>query len=313
MIQLEGKRIVVTGGGGFLGKHVVEKLRERQVTTIVVPRSSDYDLREREACEEIVKDAEIVIHLAAQIGGIGFIKKIPGEIFYNNAVMGIEMMEAARKSGVKKFVSIGTVCEYPKLTPLPFKEEYLWDGYPEETTAPYGIAKKLLITQGEAYRQQYGFNTIHLLPVNLYGSGDNFDRELAHVIPALIKRILEARDRGDQGVKVWGTGSATREFLYVEDAAEGVVLAVERYDDSMPVNLGTGIETPIKEVVQLIMELTGFRGSVKWDTSKPDGQPRRRLDVSRAKSFGFVAKTSLREGLRRTIEWYESVRAKGKA
>ncbi len=304
-MNLKSKKILVTGGGGFLGQHVVSLLKKRGVKKIVVPRSDEYDLRERSMCESIVKDIDIVIHLAAQIGGIGFIKERHGEIFYNNLVMGIQLMEAARKAGVKKFVGIGTVCEYPKVIPLPFREEDLWDGYPEETTAPYGWAKKMLIVQAMAYKQQYGFNAINLIPVNLYGPGDNFNRASAHVIPALIKKIIQARKAKAKTVKVWGSGSATREFLYVEDAAKAVVLATEKYNKTEPVNLGTGVETSIKEVTELIMSLSGFKGMIIWDSTQPDGQPRRQLDVSRAKKFSFSAQTELSEGLKKTIEWYE--------
>ena len=300
------KKIVVTGGGGFLGRYVVKKLKERGVEDIFVPRSAEYDLRKRAVCQRVVQGADVVIHLAAQIGGIGFIGEHPGEIYYNNIIMGMELMEASRKAGVRKFVSIGTVCEYPISPPLPFKEEDLWDGYPEETTAPYGWAKKMLIVQGNAYRAQYGFNAVHLLPVNLYGPGDNFVPRTAHVIPALIRRIIEARNLGKPRVEVWGTGKATREFLYVEDAAEGIVLATHMYDKPGPVNLGSGREVAVKEVVELIIELTGYKGEIKWNKSKPVGQPRRQLDVSKAKSlFGFSAKTCFRDGLKKTIDWYE--------
>lgn len=305
-MNLSKKKIVVTGGGGFLGQYVVEALKASGATNIFVPRSKDYDLRQRNAAEKVVAKADIIIHLAALIGGIGFIGQHPGEMFYNNAIMGIELMEAARKARVKKFVGIGTVCEYPKNPPLPFKEENLWDGYPEETTASYGWAKKLLIVQGQAYKEQYNFSSIHLLPVNLYGPRDNFDRESAHVIPALIRRIIEARKGGKKTVEVWGTSAATREFLYVEDAAKGIVLAAINYDSPIPLNLGTGIETSIKEVAELIIELAGYKGKIIWNKSKPIGQPRRRLDVSKAKKLiGFTAKTRLREGLAKTISWYE--------
>lgn len=304
-MKLENKKILVTGGAGFLGRYVVANLKQQGVSSIVVPRSHEFDLRNREICKQIVKDIDIVIHLAAQIGGIGYIDEHPGEMFYNNLIMGVELMEASRKTGVGKFVSVGTVCEYPKITPLPFKEENLWDGYPEETTAPYGWAKKMLIVQGQNYKKQYDFNAVHLLPVNLYGTRDNFDRKSAHVIPALIKKVIEAKEKGSSSVEVWGSGKATREFLYVEDAAEGIVLATENYDSIEPVNLGTGIETSIKEITELIMEIVGYKGSINWNTSKPDGQPRRQLDVSKAKTFGFKARTSLEEGLKKTIEWYQ--------
>ncbi len=308
-MKLEDKKIVVTGGGGFLGGYVVRALKKRGVKHIFVPRSKDYDLRERDICRKVIGDAQIVIHLAAQIGGIGFIGEHAGEVFYNNLILGVELMEAARLAGVEKFVSIGTVCEYPKSPQIPFKEESLWDGYPEETTAPYGWAKKILIVQGEAYRKQYGSCAIHLLPVNLYGPRDNFSRELSHVIPALIKKVIEANEKKSPFVTVWGSGNATREFLYVEDAAEGIVLATENYDGVEPVNLGTGIETTIREVANLIMKLVGYRGKIQWDATKPDGQLRRRLDISRAeREFGFVARTTLREGLEKTVEWYQQHR-----
>jgi GDP-L-fucose synthase len=304
-MNLKNKRILITGGEGFLGGYVVEEIKKRKPKKIIVPKHADYDLRDRAVCEKLTRNVDAVIHLAAQIGGIGFIDSIPGEIFYNNAVMGIELMEAARKNGVKKFVSIGTVCEYPRITPLPFKEKYLWDGYPEETTAPYGWAKKILIVQGKAYKKQYRFDSIHLLPVNLYGPKDNFDKKLSHVIPALIKRIVEARERGDKTVTVWGSGKATREFLYVEDAAKGIVLAAEKYDEVVPINLGTGSEVPIKTLADKIVRLTKYKGSIVWDKTKPDGQPRRKLDVSKGKLFGFKAQINIEEGLKRTIEWYE--------
>lgn len=301
-MKLTNKKILVTGGAGFLGRYVVEKLAEEGVTDILAPHSN-YDLRVRSVCETVVKNRDIVIHLAAQIGGIGYISEHPGEMFYNNLVMGLELMEASRKEGVKKFVTIGTVCEYPKIIPLPFKEEHLWDGSPEETTAPYGWAKKMLIVAGQNYKKQYNFNSIHLLPVNLYGPRDNFDRG-SHVIPALIKKIVEAKQQGRASVDVWGTGNATREFLYVEDAAEGIVLAAKQYNSIQPVNVGTGRETSIKEVTQIIMDIVGYTGSIHWNTARPDGQPRRQLDVSRAKQFGFEATTDLRDGLEKTIQWY---------
>jgi len=252
----------------------------------------------------------MVIHLAGKVGGIGLNREKPGELFYDNIIMGVQLMEQARLAGVKKFVALGTICCYPKFTPVPFKEENLWDGYPEETNAPYGLAKKMLLVQSQAYRQQHGFNSIFLMPVNLYGPGDNFDPQSSHVIPALIKKVFDAREQGEDHIVVWGTGRATREFLYVEDAARGIVLAAERYNKSEPVNLGAGFEISIRELVELIRELSGFKGKIVWDTSKPDGQPRRSLDISRAREeFGFEAKVSLEEGLRRTIEWYREVRA----
>lgn len=298
------KKIVVTGGAGFLGQHVIANLKERGYSNIFTPLSSEFDLRVRGNCEKIVQDADIVIHLAAQIGGIGFIQERPGEIFYNNIIMGVELMEASRKMGVKKYVSIGTVCEYPQVIPMPFKEEDLWKGYPEEVTAPYGWAKKMAIVQGKAYWQQYHFKAIHLIPVNLYGPGDNFDKASAHVIPALIRKVLEAKRANSPTVSIWGSGKATREFLYVEDAADGIVLATDNYDQIEPINLGTGEETSIRQVTETIMELLNFKGSIVWDTSKPDGQPRRQISVEKAKQFGFEAKVSLKDGLTKTIEWY---------
>jgi GDP-L-fucose synthase len=305
--DLRNKQILVTGGAGFLGSSLVQKLRARGVgeENMRISRSKDVDLRHWENCLKVVKDMDVVIHLAAKVGGIGYNQTYPASLFYDNAIMGIQMMEAARQEGIEKFVALGTVCAYPKFTEVPFKEQDLWNGYPEETNAPYGLAKKMLLVQSQAYRRQYGFNAIFLLPVNLYGPGDNFDLESSHVIPALIRRFTEAvRDnRGE--VEVWGTGEVSREFLYVEDAAEAVVLATERYNKPEPVNIGAGFEIKIKELVTLIAELTGFSGEVRWDTTKPDGQPRRRLDVSKArKEFGFEAKVDFREGLKRTIEWY---------
>lgn len=305
------KRVTVTGGAGFLGSYVVKKLQERGCRHIFVPRSKDYDLREKEAIVRMYEDSrpDIVIHLAAVVGGIGANQKYPGKFFYDNAIMGIQLIEEARLFEVEKFVCVGTVCAYPKYTPVPFKEEDLWNGYPEETNAPYGLAKKMLLVQLQAYRQEYGLNGIYLLPVNLYGPGDNFDLESSHVIPALIRKCVEAKKNGEGKIVVWGdgNGSPTREFLYVEDAARAVLLATERYNKGEPVNLGAGFEISIKDLVELIAELTGFDGEIAWDTSKPDGQPRRRLDTSRAKEkFGFESKVALREGLKRTIEWYEN-------
>jgi len=270
------------------------------------PRSREMDLRRWENCLNAVKDTDLVIHLAAHVGGIGLNRSKPADLFYDNAMMGLQMMEAARQSGVKKFVAIGTICAYPKFTSVPFKEEDLWNGYPEETNAPYGLAKKILLVQAQSYRQQYGLNAIYLLPVNLYGPNDNFDLETSHVIPAMIRKCVEAVKNNKDEITVWGTGNSTREFLYVEDAAEGILLAAEHYDKSEPVNLGAGFEISIKDLVALIAKLTGFRGKVTWDSSKPDGQPRRSLDTSRAESeFGFKAKVSLEDGLRRTIDWYQ--------
>ena len=302
------KRVLITGGAGFLGSFVVEKLRQRGCKDIFVPRRKDYDLVEMEAVKRIHKDTQpnMVIHLAARVGGIGANLANPGKFFYDNLMMGAQLMEVGRQAGVEKFVTISTICAYPKFTPVPFKEEDLWNGYPEETNAPYGLAKKMLLVQSQAYRQQYGFNSIVLFPVNLYGPRDNFDLQTSHVIPALIRKCLEAKRRDASNIEVWGDGSPTREFLYVEDAAEGICLAAERYDSSEPVNLGSGMEISIKDLVHTIKRMTGFTGEIIWDTTKPNGQPRRSLDTSRAeKHFGFRAKTSFEEGLRRTIEWYK--------
>ena len=308
MMFWEDKTVLVTGGAGFLGSALVRTLEQRGLAkeNIRVPRSRDLDLRQWENCVEAVRDVDLVIHLAAKVGGIGYNMANPGSLFYDNAVMGIQLMEAARQADVKKFVAVGTICAYPKFTPIPFREENLWEGYPEETNAPYGLAKKMLLVQAQAYRQQYGFNAIYLLPVNLYGPGDNFDPASSHVIPALIKKFVEAVETGAESVEVWGTGSASREFLYVDDAAEGIALAAERYDRPNPVNLGAGFEITIRDLATLIADLTGFTGEIVWDTTKPDGQPRRCLDVSRAeREFGFRAKVDFREGLERTIEWYK--------
>jgi GDP-L-fucose synthase len=305
------KSVLVTGGAGFLGSHVVRKLRDRGATRLFVPRSAEFDLRENRAIRRALDWAtpEVVIHLAAVVGGIGANRENPGRFFYDNAIMGIQLMEQARLAGIRKFVTVGTVCAYPKYTQVPFREEDLWDGYPEETNAPYGLAKKILLVQGQAYRDQYGFNSVYLLPVNLYGPGDNFDPRSSHVIPALIRKVFEAREQGDDHIDVWGTGAASREFLYVEDAAEGIVLATERYDGREPVNLGTGREVTIKQLVETIVRLGGFGGETRWDPSKPDGQPRRMLDTSRARElFGFEAKTDFEDGLRRTIDWYARTR-----
>ncbi|MBI2623028.1 MAG: GDP-L-fucose synthase [Candidatus Liptonbacteria bacterium] len=312
MRELKEAAIVVTGGAGFLGTHLVERLvahgarRER----IQVVRREEYDLRELEDCAQAVAGKDVVFHLAAKVGGIGFNQQKPGELFYDNIVMATQLVEASFRAGVKKFVGLGTVCAYPKFTPVPFKEDYLWDGYPEETNAPYGLAKKALLTQLQAYRTQYGFNGVYLLPVNLYGPGDSFDPARSHVIPALIRKVYEARHGGGP-VEVWGTGRATREFLYVEDAAEGIVRAAERYDSPMPVNVGSGAEISIKDLVSLICRLMEYEGEIRWDISKPDGQPRRMLDTTRAeREFAFKASVSFEEGLRRTIAWYEAEMAK---
>jgi GDP-L-fucose synthase len=305
----ENKQILLTGGAGFLGSHIVEQLAGRGVRKdqLDIPRSKDLDLRKWENCVKAVKGKDIVIHLAAKVGGIGFNQNYPGELFYDNAIMGIQLIEAARQEEVEKCVILGTVCAYPKYTPVPFSEDELWNGYPEETNAPYGIAKKALLVQAQAYRQQYGFNAIYLLPVNLYGPGDNFNPESSHVIPALIKKYVEAVREKKPFVDVWGTGAASREFLYVEDAARAIVLATERYNKPEPVNLGAGKEISIKDLVTIIKEQTGFTGEIHWDTTKPDGQPRRCLVTSRAeKEFGFVAQVQFEEGLKRTVEWYRA-------
>ena len=302
------RRVMVTGGGGFLGTAVVRRLQQARATEIFVPRSRDYDLRTPDGIDRALADGnpDLVVHLAAVVGGIGANRENPGRFFYENAIMGIELMERSRRTGVGKFVQIGTVCSYPKFTPVPFHEDDLWNGYPEETNAPYGLAKKMLLVQGQAYRQQYGFDVIHLIPVNLYGPGDNFDPSSSHVIPALIKKCVDAREAEASEIEVWGTGSASREFLYVDDAAEGIVLGAERYDDGEPVNLGVGHEITIRDLVELIARLTRFAGEIRWDAAKPDGQPRRALDTSRARErFGFVATTSFEDGLRRTVDWYQ--------
>jgi GDP-L-fucose synthase len=308
------QRVVVTGGAGFLGSFVVEALLRRGWPAPFVPRSRDYDLRKEADIVRMLKEArpELIIDLAAVVGGIGANRENPARFFHDNLIMGTQLMEQARLAGVAKYVAIGSVCSYPKFAPVPFREDHLWDGYPEETNAPYGLAKKMLLVQSQAYRRQYGFNSIFLLPVNLYGPRDNFDPRTSHVIPAVIKKCVDAADDQASDIVVWGTGSATREFLYVEDAAEAIVLAAERYDGADPVNVGTGHEISIRDLVGLIARMTGFPGGIVWDASKPDGQPRRRLDTSRAATaFGFVAKTPLDEGLRRTIDWYrEQIRAR---
>ena len=301
------KRVCVTGGAGFLGGFLVEELRSRGANEVFIPEYPEFDLTLREDIVRMLEVAkpDVIIHLAAVVGGIGANRANPGRFFYDNAIMGIQLIEQARLAGVAKFVTVGTVCSYPKFTPVPFREDFIWSGYPEETNAPYGLAKKMLLVQGQAYREQYGFNAIYLIPVNLYGPGDNFDPASSHVIPALIRKCVEARDADADHIDVWGTGSASREFLYVDDAAEGIVLAAERYDDAEPVNLGTGEEITIRHLVSVIVELTAFRGEIRWDASKPDGQPRRALDTSRArKRFGFVARTSLQDGLCLTIDSY---------
>lgn len=306
-MDIKKQRILITGGAGFLGTHVVKKLCEHGVLekNISIVRSSEHDLRLREHCDAVVKGQDLVIHLAAKVGGIGFNQEKPGELFYDNMIMGAYMMDAAYRAGVKKFVELATICSYPKFTPVPFKEDDLWNGYPEETNAPYGLAKKALIVQAQAYRSQFGWDAISLLPVNLYGPGDNFDPKSSHVLPALIKKVNDAKRSGAKYIEAWGTGRPTREFLYVEDAAQGIVLAAEKYDKPDPVNLGSGTEISIKNLVELICHFMDFKGEIRWNASKPDGQPRRQLDVSRAeREFGFRAKTGFEEGVRKTIEWY---------
>lgn len=308
-IDITSSRILVTGGSGFLGSRVVDRLRREGATDVVTARSSDFDLRDPEQIRALLRKTEpqAVIHGAAVVGGIGANMAEPGRFFYDNAVMGIHLIEEARLAGVEKFVCLGTVCAYPKYLPLPFREENLWDGYPEETNAPYGLAKKMLLVQLQAYRQQYDFQGIYLLPVNLYGPGDNADPKSSHVIPALIKKCLDAVAAGSDEIVCWGTGQASREFLYVDDAAEGIVAATQRYGGNEPVNIGSGQEVTIRELVETIAHLAGFTGRITWDTSKPDGQPRRCLDVSRAKEeFGFIASTPLADGLAETVEWYRA-------
>jgi GDP-L-fucose synthase len=306
-MDLRDKRIVVTGGAGFLGGYLVDRLRDRGCRNIFVPTHGDFDLTHLGSIDELFQEhrPDVLFHLAAAVGGIGANRSNPGRFFYENAIMGIQLIEAARRYKTEKTIILGTICAYPKFTPIPFREDELWDGYPEETNAAYGLAKKMLLVQSQAYRQQYGMNSIFLLPVNLYGPRDNFDSESSHVIPALIRKCAEAVDQNRAEIVLWGDGSPTREFLYVEDAAEGIVAAAERYDRPEPVNLGSGMEISIRDLAQKIAELVGFRGRIEWDAAQPNGQPRRRLDVSRAeKEFGFRAKTSFDEGLRRTIVWY---------
>ena len=305
------KKIIVTGGSGFLGSFVVEKLKQRGAADVFVPRSSHYDLRSQDGIARMLQDfkADMVIHLAALAGGIGANRARPAEFFYNNLMMGVPLLHQAWEQHVEKFIAVGSVCSYPKFTPIPFKEENLWDGYPEETNAPYGLAKKMLLVQSQSYRQQYGYNSIYLMPVNLFGPRDNFDLETSHVIPALIRKAIEAGERSDAEMPVWGDGSPTREFLYVEDAAEGILTAAEKYNDSEPVNLGSGFEISIKDLVEMTAKMTGFTGKLVWQTDKPNGQPRRGLDVNRAKEyFGWSAQVPFEEGMRRTIEWFKENR-----
>ena len=306
------RTVMVTGGAGFLGSHLVEQLKDRSDDiSVFVPRSNEYDLREKADIRRAFSDsgADVVIHLAATVGGIGANRENPGRYFYDNAIMGIELLEMARQFNVEKFTILGTICAYPKHAPIPFNEGDLFNGYPEETNAPYGIAKKALLTQSKAYRTQYDFNSIYLMPVNLYGPHDDFDLETSHVIPAIIRKCVEARERDDETITAWGTGEPTREFLYVKDAAEGILDATERLDESTPVNLGSGVEISINNLIETIADLTGFKGEIEWDTSKPDGQPRRRLNTSRAKEkFGWEASTEFKKGLRETIDWYEANR-----
>ena len=307
-IDWPSERVVVTGGAGFLGSYVLAELQRRGAHDIVVPRSKDYDLVDMEAVRRLYRDARptILFHLAARVGGIGANRRNPGKFFYDNLMMGAQLIEVGRQVGLRKLVALGTICAYPKFCPVPFREENIWDGYPEETNAPYGLAKKMLLVQSQAYREQYGFDSIVLFPVNLYGPGDNFDLETSHVVPALVRKCIESRDRGDHRLVVWGDGSATREFLHARDAAEGIVLAAERYDKSDPVNLGAGFEMRIRDLVPLVARACRFEGEIVWDTSRPNGQPRRMLDTSRAlREFGWKARIPFEEGLRETVAWYE--------
>ena len=313
-LDLSSKRVCVTGGAGFLGTHLIRKLRENGARDIFIAQYPDYDLVKGEDIDRLLADAhpDVIIHLAAHVGGIGANREKPAEFFYDNLMMGVQLIHKAWQRGVEKFVAIGTICAYPKFTPIPFKEEHLWDGYPEETNAPYGLAKKMLLVQSQAYRQQYDFNSIFLLPVNLYGPGDNFNPASSHVIPALIRKCLEAQEQGAAEIVAWGDGSPTREFIYVEDAAEGITRATLYYNGAEPVNIGSSFEISIKDLTELIARLTGFEGSIRWDPSKPNGQPRRKLDTTRAREyFGFEAKTDFEAGLKRTIDWYRQQRANG--
>lgn len=312
-MELKNKKILVTGGAGFLGSFVIKELLKKGVPkkNLTIPRSRINDLRLMENCQKAVRSKDIVIHLAGNVGGIGYNRIKPGELFYDNMIMGIQLMEAARLAGVKKFIALGTICAYPKITPVPFSETALWNGYPEETNAPYGLAKKMLLVQAQAYRQQYGFNAIYLLPTNLYGPGDNFNPQKSHVIPALIKKVADAKKERKRNIEVWGTGKASREFLYVEDCAKGIVLAAEKYDKPAPVNLGAGREITIKELVKTICRLMNYKGKVIWNKSKPDGQPRRMVDAALAKKeFGFEVKTDFETGLKKTIDWFSNYGSK---
>ena len=307
-----GRKVCVTGGAGFLGSVVVSRLKESGATEIIVPRRSDYDLVQGDDVQRLLNDTQpdVILHLAANVGGIGANRAHPAEFFYDNLMMGVQLMHQAWRAGIEKFVAVGTVCSYPKFTPVPFSEDDIWEGYPEETNAPYGLAKKMLLVQSQAYRTQYGFNSIYLIPVNIYGPGDNFDLESSHVVPALIRKCIEARESGDETVPIWGDGSPTREFLYVDDAAEGILLGAEAFNASEPVNLGSGQEISIKDLAEKIRGLTRFEGQFTWDVSRPNGQPRRSLDTSRAKrEFGFTADTPLDGGLEQTVQWYEQHRA----
>lgn len=305
----QNKRVLVTGAHGFLGSHLVDKLKQLPLEELRTPKHSEYDLREKSACQEVTQNIDIVIHLSANVGGIGYNQEFPGTLFYDNLLMGVHLMEEARVNQVSKFVALGTICAYPKFAPIPFNEDDLWDGYPEETNAPYGLAKKMLLVQAQAYRKQYGFNAIYLLPVNMYGPGDNFDPRSSHVIPALIRKFVEAKQSNSAEVTVWGTGQATREFLYVEDAAQAIILATEKYDGDEPVNIGAGFEISIYDLAHQIAKIVGFIGQITFDTSKPDGQPRRSLDISRAeKYFNFRAQTNFEEGLEKTVRWYEDAK-----
>lgn len=307
-MEWKNKKILVTGGNGFLGSRVVEMLKNRGANKIVIPESIKWDLRKTENCSEITKDVDIVFHLAAKVGGIGLNQKNPGELFYDNLMMGVNLMEESRKNKVKKFISLGTICSYPKYTPIPFKEDTIWNGYPEETNAPYGLAKKMLLVQSLAYLQQYNFHSITVFPTNLYGPNDNFDNESSHVIPAIIKKVIESKKEGKNYISLWGDGTPTRDFLYVDDAAEGIVLAAEKYDKSEPLNLGSGIEISIKELAEMILDIMGENMEIKWEKEKPNGQPRRCVSISKAtEEIEFYPKIELREGLEKTIEWYKGI------